>query len=131
MQIIFVFFKTFPENCCLSELYYTIIFPIIVKKKFQCKSHLALVYLLLSSRKNTHSFFISSTAKSNARLNLTNQSNSKQHLEAKLLLFEIYSHFITKNSCDIVYRRSKRAGVSVFCIVCALLCVSVFIRLCC
>ena len=38
-------------------------------------------------------FFISDTFKSNARLKLAkNQANAKQHPEAELLLFEIYSH---------------------------------------
>ena len=40
-----------------------------------------------------HTFFISSTFISNARLKLIkNQANAKQHLEAELLLFENYSH---------------------------------------
>ena len=40
-----------------------------------------------------HSFFISNTFISNARLKLAkNQANAKQHPEAELSLFENYSH---------------------------------------
>ena len=40
-----------------------------------------------------HAFFISNTFISNTRLKLAkNQVNGKQHSEAKLFLFEIYSH---------------------------------------
>ena len=41
-----------------------------------------------------HAFFITNTFISNARLQLAkNQANTKQHPEAKLSLFEYYSHF--------------------------------------
>ena len=44
------------------------------------------------SKSVSHAFFISNTFISNTRLKLTkNQAKSKQHPEAKLLLFENYS----------------------------------------
>ena len=46
----------------------------------------------MKCRNQLHAVFISSTFISNTRLQLAkNQANTKQHLEAKLLLFENYS----------------------------------------
>ena len=49
-----------------------------------------------------HSFFVSNTFISNTRLKLAkNQANTKQHLEAELLLFENCSH----SSCKMLRLR--------------------------
>ena len=54
-------------------------------------------------------FFISNTFTSNARLKLAkNQANAKQHLEAKLLTFENYSHSSSLLSTKNNRKYSKR-----------------------
>ena len=63
-------------------------------------------------------FLIAKAFVSNARLNLAkNQANTKQHLEAELLLFKNYSHSLSmlssKNNRRIL-KTSKRRSVSVF-----------------
>ena len=65
--------------------------------------HICSDWLCLFNRKSLYTpffykqytlFFISNTSISNARLKLAeNRANAKQHPEAEVFLFEIYSHF--------------------------------------
>ena len=68
---------------------------IIVTKpqKFVIFLKMLVVFAAIFFYKQTHAFFISDTFMNNARLKLAkNQVNAKQHLEAEILPFQIYSH---------------------------------------
>ena len=65
------------------------------------------------TRMDTHFFYISSTFISNTRLkSAKNEANAKQYPEAKLYLFDNYSHSSSKENGT--YSKNKKANVYLF-----------------